>query len=146
MDDLEKLRQPGGEGVATLTAELAVDSAIRSLLLENAPTQLDLACARAADFCMTIDARRRPRAALRARLLQAACLATAGRTDEAKDVLVRAAATCAEVGLPRLILDEGPQVGSLIPLLYEDQRAARWKAGWPSIPRSFLADLMSRQA
>ncbi|TQC47209.1 hypothetical protein EEB14_21790 [Rhodococcus sp. WS4] len=52
---------------------------------------------------------RADRALLQARLLLAACLSSADRAPEAEDVLAPAAATCARLGLIRLLLDGGPR-------------------------------------
>ncbi|WP_245402214.1 serine/threonine-protein kinase [Nocardia albiluteola] len=128
----------GDDGIATLTAELNEDSEIRLLLNDGTRAQLATACTRAAALRASIDAVQRPRAALHAQLLLAACRAAAGRTDEAKDTLIPALATCAEIGLIRPLRDEGPAITALIRALETDLRTGHWHDAWPRIPQAFL--------
>ncbi|MFE3060479.1 protein kinase [Nocardia sp. NPDC059239] len=128
----------GDNGIAKLTAELNEDSAIRLLLRDHMPDRVDIACVRAEQLRSSVDAEQRPRAALYARLLLTSCLATAGRIDEAKDALVPALATCADLGLIRPLRDESPAVISLIRTLEHDLRAGLWHDNWPTVSGAFL--------
>ncbi|MVU80820.1 protein kinase [Nocardia sp. ET3-3] len=128
----------GDNGIAKLTAELNEDSAIRLLRNGGSPDQLVAACERAAKLRASIDGVQRPRAALYAQLLLAACLAAAGRIDEGKDALVPALATCADVGLIRPLRDEGAPISSLIRVLELDLSEGNWKDLWPPVPWTFL--------
>ena len=111
--DAEHLLRPHSGGLGTATAEIEEDSAIR-LLLGSSDGDREAACTRAAALVGAIDAGRRPLAAMRANLLLAGCLATLHRDDEARTVLLPAAARCAELGLRRLLADEGPQARRLL--------------------------------
>ncbi|MGO4617782.1 protein kinase [Nocardia sp. 2YAB30] len=125
-------------GIAILTAELMEDSAIRVLLRDRIPAQVATACERSTRLRDSIDAARRPRAALHAQLLLASCLAAAGQTDDAKYALVPAVATCADTGLIRPLRDEGPWITFLLHALEHDLREGRWHPSWPRIPHAFL--------
>ncbi|WP_327113194.1 protein kinase [Nocardia sp. NBC_01730] len=125
-------------GIEILTAELNEDSAIRTLLRDRTPTQIATACARATRLRNSIDAARRPRAALHAQLLLASCLAAAEQTDEAKNALVPVVAICADTDLIRPLRDEGPWITSLLRALEHDLREGRWHDSWPRIPHAFL--------
>ncbi|WP_280219629.1 serine/threonine-protein kinase [Nocardia neocaledoniensis] len=127
------------DGIAILTHELDEDSAVRSLLTE----QPELAAARAAALVDSIDATRRPRAALRAQLLLATSLAVDGRVEEAKQHLVPALVVCAEAGLVRPILDEGPAVATVLRALRGDAEDGRWQPSWPPPPTAFLDQLLA---
>jgi ATP/maltotriose-dependent transcriptional regulator MalT len=128
----------GANGIATLTAELGEDSAIRSLLRDGTPTQIAAACTRAAKLRNSMDAIRRPRAALHAQLLLASALAAAGRTDEGKDALVPVLAKCADTGLIRPLRDGGPWITSLVRALDHDLREGHWRDEWPRVSGAFL--------
>lgn len=103
--DADRIRAPRdipcADGIATLTAEIDEDSAVRLMLAE----QPDAAYERARNLVRAIDDERRPLAALRANLLLVETLAALGRTDEAQTTLASTAATCDEVGLSGLLLD-----------------------------------------
>jgi serine/threonine-protein kinase PknK len=113
--DTDQVRRPRtiprGSGIATTIAEIEEDSAVRLLLADG---ECAAACARATALVGAIDAGRRPLAALRAQVLLAGSLATLNRDAEARTTLAPAAARCAELGLARLMADEGPQVRRLL--------------------------------
>jgi serine/threonine-protein kinase PknK len=94
---------PRGDGLAMMTAELDENSAIRLLSASDSTDDKDRACRRADDLLAGIDGARRPLAALGAQLLVAETLAAAGKRVDANLVASR----CAELGLPRLLVDAG---------------------------------------
>ena len=98
---------PHDDGIATMTAELDEDSAIRLLSASDSADDREQACRRAADLCAAIDGERRPLAALAAQVLRIETLTAAGRTADARDELEPVAAKCADLGLPRLLVDAG---------------------------------------
>ncbi|MFC9554979.1 protein kinase [Rhodococcus sp. NPDC056960] len=106
-------------GISTRTTEIDEDSHIRLLL---AAGDHDRACARMEAVVRTLEAARRPRALLEARVLYARSLAAAGRITVAKQVLIPVAATCAECGLPRLLADGGELVTGLLDEITDDRR------------------------
>ena len=83
-------------------------------------------------------AQNHPQALLRARRLLGACLAAAGRTDDAKAVIATVAAQCAKLRMLRYLVDGGPHVVATLSDLQADQRALRWRPEWPDIPADFL--------
>lgn len=96
---------PRDDGIAMITAELDEDSAVRLLSATESADDRDQACRRASDLLAGIDAARRPLAALRAELLVAETLTAAGRPVDVADIARR----CAELGLPRVLVDAGLQ-------------------------------------
>ena len=96
------------DGIATLTAELDEDSAVRLL---SASGSAGRSPSRRADgppdLAAGIDGERRPLAALQAQLLLVESLTAAGRATDARDELASVAAKCAELGLSRLLVDAG---------------------------------------
>jgi serine/threonine-protein kinase PknK len=98
---------PHNDGIATLTAELDEDSAVRLLAASDSPDDPGQACRRAAELAAGIDGQRRPLAALQAELLQIETLTATGRVPEARAGALHVSARCAEVGLPRLLVDAG---------------------------------------
>jgi serine/threonine-protein kinase PknK len=98
---------PRDNGIATMTAELDEDSAVRLLSASDSADDHEQACRRAADLAAAIDGKRRPLAALQAQVLRIETLATAGRAADARDELGPVAAKCAELGLSRLLVDAG---------------------------------------
>jgi serine/threonine-protein kinase PknK len=98
---------PRDNGIATLTAELDEDSAVRLLSANDSADDREQACRRAAELAVGIDCERRPLAALQARLLHIETLTAAGRATDARDELALVAAKCAELGLSRLLVDAG---------------------------------------
>lgn len=132
----------GADGIATITAELEEDSAIRLSLAYGAFAE---ACRRSEALLRNLMSQDRPRALLRAQLGHVAALFAAGRIDQAKDEVIPLVAMCAELGLVRIVCDENPQIGRLIALLNEDHRQHQLRSPWPTVPTSFidavLADL-----
>jgi serine/threonine-protein kinase PknK len=98
---------PHNDGIATLTAELDEDSAVRLLAASDSPDDQGQACRRAADLATGIDGRRRPLAALQAELLLIETLTATGRAAEARAGAMHVSARCAEARLPRLLVDAG---------------------------------------
>ena len=98
---------PHNDGIATLTAELDENSAVRLLAASDSPDDQGQACRRAADLATGIDGRRRPLAALQAELLLIETLTATGRVADARAGAVHVSARCAEVGLPHLLVDAG---------------------------------------
>jgi serine/threonine-protein kinase PknK len=136
---------PAGEsGIATMTAEMREDSAIRMLLRSGAVKRVAAASARARQLRDSIDADRRPRAAAQASLLLASCLAAAGKTESAKDELVPVVIRYADAGLIRPLLDEGPWIMSLLHSLDNDLRGGHWDDERPMVPPRFLHRLLAR--
>ncbi|BAH50914.1 serine/threonine-protein kinase [Rhodococcus opacus] len=113
----ESEQQP--DGIRTRTTETDEDSHIRLLLSAGS---YDSACARMEAVVRTLETARRPRALLEASVLYARCLAAAGRTTVAKQVLIPVAATCAQCGLPRLLADGGEPVTELLEEIAGDRR------------------------
>jgi hypothetical protein len=98
---------PRDNGIATLTAELDEDSAIRLLSASDSADDREQACRRAAELAVSVDGERRPLAALQAQLLLIETLTAVGRATEARNKLAPVAAKCAELGLSRLLVDAG---------------------------------------
>jgi len=98
---------PRDNGIATMTAELDEDSAVRLLSASDSADDHEQACRRAADLVAAIDGERRPLAALQAQVLHIETLTSAGREADARDELAPVAAKCAELGLSRLLVDAG---------------------------------------
>jgi serine/threonine-protein kinase PknK len=95
----------GGDGIATMTAELDEDSGIRLLSSSSDADDRQLACRRAASLLAGIDPKQRPLAALRAQLLVAETLSAAGRAADARNELGPVCALCEQHGLPQLLVD-----------------------------------------
>jgi serine/threonine-protein kinase PknK len=98
---------PRDNGIATLTAELDEDSAVRLLSASDSADDREQACRRAAELGVGIDGERRPLAVLQAQLLLIETLTAAGRATDARNELAPVAAKCAELGLSRLLVDAG---------------------------------------
>ncbi len=96
---------PRDNGIATLTAELDEDSAVRLLSASDSADDREQACLRAAELAAEIDGERRPLAALQAQLLLIETFTAAGRAADTRDELASVAAKCAELGLSRLLVD-----------------------------------------
>jgi serine/threonine-protein kinase PknK len=94
---------PRDDGIAMMTAELDEDSGIRLLSASDSADDREQSCRRAADLLAGIDSARRPLAALRAELLLLETLAATGKPTDTSVI----AARCAELGLPRLLIDAG---------------------------------------
>jgi serine/threonine-protein kinase PknK len=98
---------PHDNGIATITAELDEDSAVRLLSANKATDERADACRRAKQLAAGIDGAKRPLAALRARLLLAETLTAAGQVAEADTEAAPVVAKCSELGLWRLLTDAG---------------------------------------
>jgi len=98
---------PRDNGIATLTAELDEDSAVRLLSASDSADEREQACRRAAELAVSINGERRPLAALQAQLLLVATLTAAGRATDAQNELAPVTAKCADLGLSRLLVDAG---------------------------------------
>ena len=96
---------PRDNGIATMTAELDEDSAVRLLSASDSADDREQACRRAAELAVGIDGERRPLAALQAQLLLVETLMAAGRATDARNKLAPVAAKCAALGLSRLLVD-----------------------------------------
>ena len=96
---------PDDNGIATMTAELDEDSAIRLLAASDSADDREQACRRAAQLCAAIDGEHRPLSALQAQVLYIETLTAAGRSADARHELMPVAAKCAEAGLPQLLID-----------------------------------------
>jgi serine/threonine-protein kinase PknK len=98
---------PRDNGIATLTAELDEDSAVRLLSASDSADDRELACRRAVELAAGIDGERRPLALLQAQLLLIETLTATGRATDARNKLAPVAAKCAQLGLSRLLVDAG---------------------------------------
>lgn len=127
----------GSDGIATITAELDTDSAIRLLLTDPALENAEQAITLATELVTRARQTARPRSELRARLLLACALQAAGRADDAVTEFVPAVRTCAEHGLVRPLLDGGPGIHNVLAAL----RALPEPPGWSDIVAAYLADL-----
>src|SRR6185312_4597695 len=133
----EKRRQPV-DAMDEITVQFEEASAIRMLLTADDPASEELACRWAPERVERNAAQNHPQALLRARRLLGACLAAAGRVDEAKAMIAAVAAQCAQLRMLRYLVDGGPHVVATLSDLQVDQRAARWRPEWPDIPPDFL--------
>lgn len=97
----------GGNGIATITAELDEASGIRLLSRSRAAGDRDQACRRAGALLGGIAPTARPLANLQARLLLAETLTVAGLAEEARNHVAAVRDLCAEHGLPQLLVDAG---------------------------------------
>ena len=134
------------DAIDEITVQHEEASAIRTLLTEDDPASRDLACRWAREWVDRLAAQNRPRALLQARRLLVACLAAAGRVDEAKATLATIAAQCAQLGMLRYLLDGGPYVVATLAELHADQQAARWRPEWPEVPPDFLDRAVNAKA
>ncbi|HEU4362665.1 MAG TPA: hypothetical protein VFR27_14355, partial [Mycobacterium sp.] len=103
------------DGIDEMTAQLREDTAIRLLLADpRATDRLDLACQWAQEWVDRLQGRGRYRALLRTQRTLAECLAVAGRTVAAKQLLCSILASCADAGMIRFPIDGGDRLTSLI--------------------------------
>ncbi|WP_330254278.1 protein kinase [Nocardia sp. NBC_00565] len=121
-------------------------TAIRLLLAEEVPDKTERACTWAREWVDLLESVERPRELLKARRLLIACLAAAGRIDEAKALLATVTAQCADLGSVRYLLDGGPHVIAMLAAVREDQLAGRWRPEWPDVPEEFLLALVNADA
>jgi serine/threonine-protein kinase PknK len=128
-----------GDGPREITAQLRDETEIRGLLA----AQPDLACRRAQAWVQRLQHQGRPRALLQANRLLVVCLSAAGRIDEAKQTLASLAAQCAELGLVRYLLDDGPDLIAVLGALRDDLHSDRWSPTWPQVPSAFLDRIVS---
>ncbi|MFZ2176330.1 MAG: hypothetical protein WAW17_20275 [Rhodococcus sp. (in: high G+C Gram-positive bacteria)] len=134
------VQRTGADGIATITAELEEDSAIRVSLACGSFAE---ACSRSEKLLRNRLSQDRPRALLRAQLGHVAALSAAGRVDEAKDEVIPLVVKCAEVGLIQIVCDENPQIGRLIALLNEDQVHHQLRSPWPTVPKLFIDTVLA---
>ncbi|HEY5853636.1 MAG TPA: protein kinase [Aldersonia sp.] len=139
-------RRQAVDVVDEITVQHEEASAIWTLLCDDDPVHTQLACRWAQEWVDRLVTRNLPRALLQARILSVACLAAAGRGEEAKATLATIAAECAKVGAVRLLLDGGPHVLGTLSDLRTDHGAGRWRSTWPSVPPEFLDRLVSAAA
>ena len=128
-----------GDGLREITAQLRDETEIRGLLA----AQPDLACRRAQAWVQRLQHQGRPRALLQANRLLVVCLSAAGRIDEAKQTLTSLAAQCAELGLVRYLLDDGPDLIAALAALRDDLHGDQWNPTWPQVPSAFLDRIVS---
>ncbi len=138
-------RQPT-DAIDEITVQFEEATAIRLLIAKDDPASRELACRWVQEWVDRLAAQNHPQPLLRARRLLAACLAAAGRDDEAKRTLATIAAQCSQLGLFRFLLDSGPYVTATIAALQEDHAAGRWPPEWPDVPADFLNRLINAEA
>lgn len=136
-------RRDPADGIDEVTLQLEEATAIRLLLNEARPEQLDLAITWAREWVDTLEGRGRDRALLQAKRLLVTCLAVAGHDAEALQLLSETAAVCAEHRMVRFLLDEGPPVRALLETLRREAQANRWQPDLAPVPLPFLDDSLS---
>ncbi|MEV0357462.1 protein kinase [Nocardia sp. NPDC050697] len=108
-------------GAAALVAEAEEIAAVRTLLARHAAgvdgDLADRAIRRARALRSRTVEQQRPRAELDTTLLLAECLAAAGWVGEAAHLVRPVAATCAEIGWARPLLDTGPGITAILRVL-----------------------------
>ncbi|MEN0138521.1 MAG: protein kinase [Rhodococcus sp. (in: high G+C Gram-positive bacteria)] len=138
----ENRRRPVS-GIDELVAQIEEATAIRLLLATGSQANIELACTWAQEWTDRLAGTGRNRAHLLAERLRVACLAAAGREDEAKPALASIASICAARGLLRVLPDGGPFVVALIADLRADQLAGEWPPDRPTVPSDFLEELQN---
>ncbi len=108
------LRWPEDDGIAIITADLLEDTAIRDLLAQETSDARDEAVRLARARVDRIARQHRPLQHLRAQLLHAACLFSAGDQPAAFAALEPPLLRCADLGLPRTAVDVAPCMADLI--------------------------------
>ncbi|WP_430334120.1 protein kinase domain-containing protein [Rhodococcus sp. ACT016] len=116
-DGTASLPDGTGNGIAIATADLHEDSTIQVLLRNPSPPDADTARDLARERLERIRQQERPLALLRAELLYALCLHTAGNPDDAFLEVVPPLTRCAPFGLVRTVLDTGPGMKDLLTAL-----------------------------
>ncbi|MEV6274531.1 protein kinase [Nocardia sp. NPDC051832] len=129
-------------GAAALTAEAEEIAAIRGLLAQRQLRTDDTAVRRARALHGRMDEQARPRAELDTALLLAECLAASGWVGEATGLLLPAAATCADLGWTRPLLDAGPGVVAILRVLRTEMRQGPNQSEEVTLPALFLAELL----
>ncbi|WP_425577566.1 protein kinase domain-containing protein [Nocardia callitridis] len=132
-------------GAALLAAEAEEIASIRALLADHRLDSDDQAVRRARALHGRMSENARPRAGLDATLLLAECLAASGWVGEATGLLLPAAATCAELGWTRPLLDAGPGVVAILGVLRDDSASAASEFGIDGdmeLPALFLDELL----
>ncbi|WP_425383342.1 protein kinase domain-containing protein [Rhodococcus ruber] len=109
----QQLPQGPMDGIRRVTTEVAEESVIRLLVAGSASARTQ-ACDRARVLAESIDATRRPRASLYARVLLTECLAIAGSSREAERVVLPVLEQCAGVSIVQPLLDAGSAVRALL--------------------------------
>ena len=137
-------RQPV-DAIDEITVQFEEATAIRLLIAEDDSASRELACRWVQEWVDRLAAQNHPQPLLRARRLLAACLAAAGRGDEAKRTLATIAAQCAQLRMFRFLLDSGPYVTETLAALREDRAAGRWRPEWPDVPADFLDRLANAE-
>jgi ATP/maltotriose-dependent transcriptional regulator MalT len=135
------------DGIDETTAQLEEDTAIRLLITDSrAGEQNDVACRWAQEWVDRLTGRGRHRAILRAERTLVECLAAAGRTAEAKQLLGAVLARSADLGMVRFPIDGGEQLVSLIAEIRNDQQTGRSDPMMPQLPMAFLDRILDAAA
>ncbi|MUL66952.1 protein kinase [Mycobacterium sp. CBMA 234] len=137
-------RRDPADGIDKVTLQLEEATAIRLLLNEAQPEQLELAVTWAREWVGQLAGCGRDRALLQAKRLLVTCLAVAGHDTEARQLLSATASVCAEHRMVRFLLDEGAPVRALLASLRREAQADRWQPDWTPVPLSFLDDSLSQ--
>jgi ATP/maltotriose-dependent transcriptional regulator MalT/serine/threonine protein kinase len=136
-------RQRPADGIAQITAQLQDETAIRVMIGNpGVGEQNEAACDWAQEWVDRLQGRGRDRALLRAQRILVECLAAAGRTAEAKELLAAVLAQCARLGLVRFPQDGGPRLLPLIAELRDDQQMGRLDPMKPQPPMSFVDEIL----
>ncbi|WZU34071.1 Serine/threonine-protein kinase PknK [Rhodococcus ruber] len=133
-------------GTAAWTAQFEEATAIRLLLADPTPENTELACRWAGEWVQLLRGSRRERRLLRAERLEVACLAAAGRHEEAVTLLASVAARCERAGLHRFLPDGGPLVLDVARRLADELTAGRGRAGRPDVSPAFLHEAVDTGA
>jgi ATP/maltotriose-dependent transcriptional regulator MalT len=140
-------RQRQAEGIAEITAQLQDETAIRALIADSGVGEHnDVAREWAQEWVDRLQGRGRDHALLRAQRTLAECLAAAGRTVEAKQLLGTVLARCADLRMVRFPNDGGPRLIPLIAELRDDQQMGRFDPMKPQPPISFLDQILDAAA
>ena len=112
--DFLQVHRAQASDISRVTAEIMEESNIRLLLASGTERTAKQARSRARKLVDSIDAPRRPRAALRARLQLAECQAAVCPRREVELMLYPLLERCARSGLLLPVLDAGPAVCALV--------------------------------
>ncbi|MEN0136596.1 MAG: protein kinase [Rhodococcus sp. (in: high G+C Gram-positive bacteria)] len=139
--------RPTRDGIDEIVAQYDDCSAIMTMLDDPTPTpRTATAAAWASEWVHHLQGGGRDRALLQARRLLVACLASAGRGDEAQALLAALAAQCAAHGLSRYLVDSGPPVAAVLDILWQHHNQHRWPPEWVPVPGQFLIALHAAAA